>query len=348
MVRTSHAPNLTICCKVQTHLQWRKHFGAACGARQVLDHKAYFCAMASLLMLSFFLSFGVVLQRTSLDTERIAQLLNGYIIYLVLPALALLYIPQVQLRMELLWPVASAWISFGLAWLTFGLCGKWWGWHRGTTGCLIITCGLANTSFVGFPVVQALYGADGLKIALLIDQAGSFLLVGTLALVVAAIYGEGHKRKRDIAKNILRFPPFIFFLVGLLLNVANIRVGGFAEKGLEWIALSLSPAALTAVGLQIKLQPKALRNGYLWAGLGYKLMVIPLLICLLFYSILGLRGLLMEVSVIEAAMPPMITGSIIAIAHRLDPPLASLLVEVGIPLAAITLSFWFHILEQLP
>jgi predicted permease len=38
-------------------------------------------------------------------------------------------------------------------------------------GCLILTAGLGNTSF-GFPIIEALYGEEGLKTAILVDQPG--------------------------------------------------------------------------------------------------------------------------------------------------------------------------------
>lgn len=312
-----------------------------------LTAKAFFCVMQNLLAVFLFLMLGLILQHWRRLPKGAATYLNRYLIYAVLPALALLYIPRVEPDVQLAWPIAAAWISFGLAWLFFGLVGKWRGWSRGVTGCLIITCGLANTSFVGFPVVHALYGSEGIKIALLIDQAGSFVLVGSMALVVAAIYSEGHKRKRDITRSVLTFPPFFFFVVAVVLNVAGVAITGFPEKGLGLIAATLTPVALTAVGLQIKVERAALRNRYLWLGLCYKLVGIPLVIFLLFRYVLGLEGLLVQVSVVEMAMAPMITGSIIAIAHHLEPRLASLLVGVGIPLSLLTLAGWYLVLLQL-
>ncbi len=299
------------------------------------------------MFLLMFMVLGMALRRSPHLPKGSAGYLNGYLINIVLPALALLYLPSIALSAELLLPVAAAWISFGLAWLLFGLIGKWRSWSRSHIGCLIITCGLANTSFVGFPVVQALYGADGLQIALLIDQAGSFILVGSLALVVASIYGHGQKRKRDISLKILTFPPFLFFIIAIGMNFLGLELPLPAKEGLGIIALTLSPVALTAVGLQIEIQWGHLRNRFLWIGLAYKLLVIPLVVLLLFAYVFGAEGLVLKVSVIEMAMAPMITGSIIAIAHGLEPKLASLLVGLGIPLSLFTLAGWYAFLHFL-
>lgn len=301
--------------------------------------------MLQILLIPAFLLLGILLQNIQKLPPNLPNILNNYLIYIVLPALALKYLPFIDLQIELALPVSSAWISFGLSWLLFGSLGKYFQWSNALTGCLIITAGLANTSFVGIPIVRALYGEEAVKIALLIDQGGSFILVSSIAVIVASIYSEGKKRKRDITRKILTFPPFIFFILAIIMNLSQIKTPDILSLPLELIALSLTPVALTSVGLQVKINWPAIRNPYLWAGLGYKLLLIPLLILLLFKYFFRLEGLLLQVSVIEAAMAPMITGSIIAISHQLEPKLASLLVGVGIPLSFLTIGAWYWILS---
>ncbi|WP_373495654.1 AEC family transporter [Aquiflexum sp.] len=300
--------------------------------------------MFNIVLIVIFLCLGIVSQHFRFLPDSLAQYLNRYLIYIVLPALALMYLPKIELVPELALPIASAWISFGLSWLIFGFLGKILNWVNSITGCLVITSGLANTSFVGFPIVQALYGDEGMKIALLIDQAGSFIIVSSVAVIVASIYTVEKKSKRDITKKILTFPPFLFFLIAIFMNISGYEIAGHLETLLEMIAATLTPVALTSVGLQIKISPDAFRSKFLWMGLGYKLVFIPLTILILFRFVFNLQGLMLQVSVIEMAMAPMITGSIIAITHNLEPKLASLLVGVGIPLSFLTIGIWYFIL----
>jgi len=301
--------------------------------------------MLNILLIPIFLLVGVLLQKVKFLPSGLSNYLNQYLIYIVLPALALKYLPFVEMEANLLLPIASAYISFGLSWMIFGILGKKLKWSDGVTGCLIITSGLANTSFVGFPVVRALYGEEAVQIALLIDQAGSFILVSSIAIIVASIYGKGKKRKRDISKKILTFPPFIFFVLAMMMNIFSIQTPVIMMLPLEWIAVSLTPAALVSVGLQVKINLEGIRMPQLWYGLFYKLVFIPLVILMVFKYLFNLQGLLLQVSVIETAMAPMITGSIIAISHDLEPKLASLLVGVGIPLSFLSLSGWYWILS---
>jgi hypothetical protein len=118
-------------------------------------------------------------------------------------------------RMDRIWTVlADLWNT----WQNYN-------WGNSITGCLVITAGLANTSFVGIPIIQALYGEEGVQIALLIDQAGSFIIVSSVAVIVASIYSVEKKRKRDISRKILTFPPFMFFLIAIGLNVFEVEIG---------------------------------------------------------------------------------------------------------------------------
>ena len=299
--------------------------------------------MTNLILVILCLIIGILLQRVKEMPDNAPKTLNTYLIYIVLPALALLHIPETALSFELLLPVLTAWISFGLSWLIFGTLGRKFSWSKTTTGCLIIVPGLANTSFIGFPIIEALYGSEGLKIALLVDQAGSFIIVSSIAIIVASIYGHGKQRKRDVTKKILTFPPFLFFLIAIAMNIGQVTLTGIPHEILKAFAATLTPIALIAVGLQVKINAQTLSLKALWYGLGYKLILIPVLIFISYRWIFNPDDILYKVSVMETAMAPMITGSIIAINHDLNPKLASLLVGIGIPLSFGTLLGWYYL-----
>jgi len=301
--------------------------------------------MINILIVAVYLFVGIALQKVKALPQHTAGLLNNYLIYVVLPIIAVRYIPSIELSVELILPVLTVWIFFLTGWVIISGIGRLSHWDKATVGCLILTVGLSNTSFLGFPIIEALYGVEGLKIALLVDQPGSFLLVSSLAIVVAAIYGEDKLRKRDIGRKILLFPPFLFFLVSLAMNLMEVQVFGIAKDVMDLIALTLTPIALIAVGLQIKIKSADLLQSPLLIGLGLSLIIAPALVYLFLGWILNFEGLIFEVTVMEIAMPPMITASIIAIKFNLKPKLASLMVGVGIPISLITLSIWYWILN---
>ncbi|WP_339923067.1 AEC family transporter [uncultured Cyclobacterium sp.] len=304
--------------------------------------------MANILIVIASILIGIILQKVKNFPVEAPKVLNAYLIYVVLPAVSLLHISRLDLGPALLLPISVGWIIFTITWLVFGYLGKRFGWNKKTIGCLIICGGLSNTGFIGYPVIEAIYGAEGLKIAVLIDQTGSFLVVSSLAIIVASLYGSEKMRKRDISKQMLFFPPFIFFIIALMLNIFKVEISGVAEKVLQSFAGTLTPIALIAVGLQIKIRLEDIKDNFLWYGLTHKLLLIPLLIYTIYHWIPvdnPDQNLIFKVSVMEAAMAPMITSSIIATNYNIRPKLASLLVGVGIPLSVITLTMWYYILE---
>jgi predicted permease len=76
-------------------------------------------------------------------------------------------------------------------------------------------------------------------------------------------------------------------------------------------------------------------------GLVFKLVLAPLVIYLIYVQAIGAHGHAMQVTLFEAAMPPMIAAAIVANEHDLDPPLVNLMVAVGILISFFTLGVWW-------
>lgn len=70
-----------------------------------------------------------------------------------------------------------------------------------------------------------------------------------------------------------------------------------------------------------------------------KLAVMPAL-ALLLVPVLNLHGSMARVTVLEAAMPSMVTAGALAIAHGLAPRLAAAMVGYGLLLSLLTLPLW--------
>src|SRR6187431_664305 len=119
--------------------------------------------MYNIILIFVCLLLGFLLQNVKRLPANTHKRLNYIVIYFCLPSLALFYIPKIELDAKLLYPIAVTWIGFTVSWLFFSLLGNKYGWSRKLTGCLIMTAGFSNTSFLGFPIIQALYGEEGLK-----------------------------------------------------------------------------------------------------------------------------------------------------------------------------------------
>ena len=88
----------------------------------------------------------------------------------------------------MIYPVLVVWIGIFAAILFFAGLGKIFGWKSSLIGALIMCAGFGNTSFVGIPVIQSLYGESGLQTVMLVDQPGSFVALSTLGITIASFY----------------------------------------------------------------------------------------------------------------------------------------------------------------
>jgi malate permease and related proteins len=264
-----------------------------------------------------------------------------------MPALALYHIPKIEMGLNLLFPFSVAWLNFLLAFLFFNGLGKFYKWPNKLTGCLILCAGLGNTSFVGFPVIQALFGDEGLKTAVIVDQPGSFVVLSTVAILVASKYSFQKTSDESLLKKLITFPPFIGFLVGLIINILNLKFPLPIQDVFKMLGATVSPLALISVGMQLTIEKRSKYYKFMWLGLFFKLMLFPATILVLFKYIFKVNGLVIDVSIIEAAMAPMITASIVATTYGLKPKLSNMMVGVGIPLSFLTLIFWYFFIQFL-
>ena len=293
------------------------------------------------LLLIVSLLIGVILQFVRAFPDNSYLVLNQYVIYVALPAVGLIHIPEIEIQADLLYPVASAWIIFFMAIILINLIGRWLKWTRQTIGCIILTGGLGNTLFIGYPVAEALFGQEGLSIALLMDQSGSFVIVSTLGVVVAGLYAAGKTQKRAMLRQVVTFPPFIVFILAILMNTAGISVDGMILDVLDVFAETLTPVALISVGMKLKFRQSGDILQPLFVGLTYKLLIAPAILYVIYVLLTGGEGVAVQASIIQAATPSNITGSILAATYGLNPRLASQMIGIGIPVSALTITLWY-------
>lgn len=285
---------------------------------------------------------GMLLRRFRRMPDDAPVTLNSFIIHISLPALTLLYIHELHFSSDMFLVAAMAWLVFGLSVGFFWLIGRWLQLRRGTTGALMLLGGLGNTSFVGVPMVEAFYGHSGIPTAIVVDQLGSFFVLSVLGITVAGIYSSGRPTAAEIVKRIVLFPPFIALAIALLL--IPVEYAEWFTVILKRLSDTLAPLALLSVGMQLRLGHIAEYKRNLALGLVFKLLIAPLAIYLLYVQVLGAHGHAIQVTLFEAAMPPMIAAAIVANQHDLDPPLVNLMVAVGISLSFLTLGGWWYML----
>ncbi|MCO5234138.1 MAG: AEC family transporter [Chitinophagales bacterium] len=297
----------------------------------------------TLAFLLLCLSAGFIIKQRHLLPEDAFKKVNKFILYFTIPAITLEKISQIDLKIEFLAPTISGWGFFILAGLFFGILKYLYKWDKKTWAALTLGCGLGNTSFVGYPVTKLLFGDQGLQYAIFVDQPGTFACLSTLGIGLAA-YASGEKLTiKNMIWQLITFPAFTCFFIALMMPseiFRDIELGGIQIlKILSYIGSWTNPLAFLSIGMQFSFSFSEINTKQFGWGLVYKLLLGPLVFWTIFYFS-GLKGMIYDVSVIELAMPPMITAFIIATEYNLSPKLSASLVNYGLPLSAVTLYLW--------
>ena len=299
--------------------------------------------MENFIITITFLLIGVALKRLPDFPDETGNTLNLFVIYISLPALVLLKIPELVFSKSLLIPTLMPWgmlfFSSALVWILSRLLK----WDRATTGCLLLLIPLGNTSFLGIPMVRAFFGDQAIPYALIYDQLGSFLALATYGSLILAFYGTAESKPTigSVIKKVISFPPFI--ALAFAFAIRGTPYPSIAVDLLRILASTLVPLVMIAVGFQLRLQLNRKLTSQLSIGLSIKLIIAPLaaiLLCKMF----GLSGEAVQVSIFEAGMPPMVSAGALAILAKLSPALTAALVGIGIVLSFATLPVLYQLL----
>jgi len=290
------------------------------------------------------LGLGMVFSRLRALPDNTADVLNRIVLYVCLPAAVLIYVPRLHLDISLIGLVATPWLLMLCTLAAVSLATRAFGFARDVHAVLLICVALANSSFIGYPMVRALLGDHALPYAVVYDQFGTFVLLSTFGLYVIARYsGDSPPTAAQILLRIARFPPLWALLFALTLMPE--QPPGWIGTGLKQLADAMLPLVMLAVGFSIQLRLPLDELTPLGVGLLLKLLVMPALALPISWAF-GLHGTMLQANVLESAMPTMITAAALAMSHRLAPRLAAALVGYGILLSLVTLPAWVWVLQR--
>jgi len=176
------------------------------------------------------------------------------------------------------------------------------------------------------------------------DQLGSFLILSTVGVVMLSIYTAREPSLGAIFRRIALFPAFwaligAFFLRGYAFPV-------WIETPLELLAASLSPVAMIAIGLQLRLRFASHETAPFITAMLFKLILAPALL-LAFFVLIGQKGIAAQVSVFEAGMAPMVSSATMAILAGLNPRFTASVLGYGIVLSFLTLPMVYWAAERM-
>ena len=299
--------------------------------------------MANFILIAVCMLAGILFRKYSSLPKDAHKGINAWLIYVALPAVSFKYLPHIQWQQSLIFPALSPVIVWLCGWLFITLYARTQkDMSRATQGGLKLVGGLSNTSFVGFPLIMAWFSDSEIAIAIICDQV-TFTLLSTIGIIVAIRSSQQQKLTPSLVlKRVLTFPPLIGCVAALTLpRYINFDpINPLFDK----LAATVGPLALFSIGLQLKFSGWRGELRHIGATLFYKLILAPTIV-LAVVMLLGLKGIIPQISIFEAAMPTLLTSGIIADQYNLNPKVANLVVGIGIILSLLTTAGWYFIIR---
>lgn len=186
-------------------------------------------------------------------------------------------------------------------------------------GIMRFACGFSNAAYMGFPLIQALFGSEGLL------YASAFVTVYNILLWTA---GYGIVSKKVHAKEVLRTiftnPVLISVMAGLLIYLCQIPVPDIIKQPVSLVGNMNTPLSMFITGMIIAgSDVKGLvYNKNIWYIILVRQLVIPA-VCFGIFSLFHVTGMAAQVVLLLEACPSAAITSVFAVQFGYDENLAA-------------------------
>ena len=274
---------------------------------------------------------GYVLSwKSDLDARHVSKVL----FYIFSPALVFTLIqryitPEIPLFRMAVITIATMLL---VALLVF-LLGKALRYSREMTMAMVLPAMLLNTGNMGIPVTLFVFGEEGLAY-------GTVVTIITVIMSYSAGVIVASLGKADIKTSLLSLVK-LPMLYGVLLAVVMYFTGWSLPlpvgRAVDLMADAAIPTMLVLLGMQ--LQKANLRENIraLFISTSARLVAGPL-IMLGLSSLIGMQGLVQQVSILQAGMPGAVTATVLATEYDTNPEFVTAAITIGTVLSPLTLT----------
>lgn len=272
---------------------------------------ALICAQ-QVAVLFLLMAAGAVAVKTGVLKPENKQALSNLLVYLVVPAM-IINSYRMEFSAEILRNLLAA---FGMSVLaicvgtgiTFALTAR----HKDRrTPIFRFATVFSNAAYMGFPLISALFGAEGLL------YASAYVTVFNILLWTMG-YGmvSGSTDPRDVAHNLLRTPVFYALVAGLLIYFFQIPLPRLIAQPIELLAGMNTPLSMLITGMLIAAGDlkSIVGDRRIWKLAAVRMLLIPA-VCLGLFALLGLlhRGMSAQVVLLLECCPAASITSVFAV-----------------------------------
>lgn len=294
------------------------------------------------VVLSLFLVLftGYLLKRQGILRDTDTGVINRLILDVTLPAFVFHALYRQRVTSDM---VHAAWLfgilqvlMMALLWIPARLLK----FPRPVIGTFLLTAVYGNTGFLGYPVVQAIFGKTegAMAAAVVYDQFSMALPVYTVGVAVAMHYGTKHETSWREMLTFFTTPTFLVLIGTLVINALQLPVPTFVTRSAQLVAGATVPLVLLSLGLMLEPTHLQMNHYYLPMALILvaKMVLFPYLMWLA-TGWMGVQGVARWVAVTQSAMPSAMVNAVITERYGCDHQLATLVIVLGTLLTILVL-----------
>lgn len=294
-------------------------------------------AARQVLQLLLMILAGAVCCKAGVFKPQDKSILSNILLYLVVPAMVIdsylvEFDPETFRNLLSAFGLSILALAIGLAVAVLATCRV----AKENRAILRFACGFSNAAYMGFPLIKALFGSEGLL------YASAFVTVFNIALWTIG-YGivSGSASAKEIVHSIVTCPCILAVALGLVLYLGRVPVPEVLAGPIGTIGNMNTPLSMIITGATIASSDlkKLLQNKNLFLTLGLRLLVVPAA-ALAVFALLGVSGMVPMVVLILEACPCVTITTVFAIRFHHDEELAAGAVVFSTLCSIITLPLY--------
>ena len=203
-----------------------------------------------------------------------------------------------------------------------------------------IACIFSNAAYMGFPLIQALFGTEGLL------YASAFLTVYNILLwTVGYAMISGKADFKEVVHSICTTPVIISVVIGIVILVFQIPVHSIIKQPLSYVGNMNTPLSMIITGMIIADSSfsKIVKNKLVLFAILVRMLVIPV-VCICLFKLLNIRGEVSNIVLLLQACPCAAITSVFAVQFGYDEDLAAGSVVVTTFLSIVTLPLFAYVI----
>ena len=282
---------------------------------------------------------GVVIGKIKMVNEEGKGMLSNLLIYFVVPFMIINsymsgYNAEILKNMGRMLFYSILTICIGMA-LSIGITFLM---KNEVRGIIRFATTFSNAAYMGFPLIQAMYGSEGVLYASVFLAYFSFGLFNILLWTVGIVYVSESMSFKELLKKIVTCPPIISVAIGLVIFLARIPVADVLKDTFNVVGGMNTPLSMIITGITISQFPllSILKDKRVYFTVILRMFIIPV-ICTLVMYLIHARGMVAVITIILEACPCAAITTLFAIKFGHDQKLAVGAVTLSTLISIITL-----------